>query len=292
MTTLTPRQLFGLALVTLMWGLNWPIMKLVLTEMAPLHYRASTMGLGAIALGAWFALRGIRIWPRDTAEWRAIVVLGAPNILGWHSLSIIGVDLLPSGRAAILGFTMPVWTVLLAVLFYGERLSGRLVIAVAAVLGSIALLLRGELAQMTGQPAGVLWMQGAALSWALGTIWMRRARLTLPPQALVVWMLLLSTPVLGLLAGVLEPPQVWFFSLPVWICLLWSVFINYGAAQVIWFALARELPPTTSAMSTMAIPIVGVLSAPAIVGEWPNWQDLAAMAGVLVAIGAVLLRRP
>ena len=93
------------------------------------------------------------------------------------------------------------------------------------------------------------------------------------------------------LALLLEPAQRWQFSAPVWASLVWSVLINYGAAQVIWFALARALPASTSAMSIMAVPIVGVLSAPLIVGEWPNWQDLAAMACVVVAIGTVLLRR-
>ncbi|MBN8558448.1 MAG: DMT family transporter [Proteobacteria bacterium] len=291
MTPLTRRQLIGLMLLTLMWGLNWPIMKLSLRELAPLHFRALTMGLGALALAAYFRAQGLRLWPRGGAEWRDVFVLGLPNILGWHALSIIGVSQLPAGRAAILGFTMPVWTVLLSVLFYGERLTARLLLAVAGVLVGITLLLWNELAQLAGRPAGIAWMQGAAFCWALGTIWMRRARLTLPAESLVVWMMAWSALVLALLAVLLEPPQRWQFSAPVWASLVWSVLINYGAAQVIWFALARALPASTSAMSVMAVPLVGTLSAPLIVGEWPNWHDLAAMLCVVVAIGAVLLRR-
>ncbi len=291
MTALTRRQLIGLLLLTLMWGLNWPIMKLSLRELAPLHFRALTMGLGALALAAYFRAQGLRLWPRGGAEWRDVFVLGLPNILGWHALSIIGVSQLPAGRAAILGFTMPVWTVLLSVLFYGERLTARLLLAVAGVLAGITLLLWNELAQLAGRPAGIAWMQGAAFCWALGTIWMRRARLTLPAESLVVWMMAWSALVLALLAVLLEPPQRWQFSAPVWVSLVWSVLINYGAAHVIWFALARALPASTSAMSVMAVPLVGTLSAPLIVGEWPNWHDLAAMLCVVVAIGAVLLRR-
>ena len=291
MTTLTRRQLIGLVLLTLMWGLNWPIMKLSLRELSPLHFRALTMGLGAVALAGYFGAQGIRLRPQGRREWRDVVVLGLPNILGWHALSIIGVAHLPAGRAATLGFTMPVWTVLLGVLFYGERLTARLVLAVGAVLAGITLLLWNELAQLAGSPAGIAWMQGAALAWALGTIWMRRAQLTLPAQALVVWMMLLSAAVLALLALWLEPPQSWHFSAAVWVSLVWSVLINYGAAQVIWFALARALPPATSAMSVMAVPLTGTLSAPLIIGEWPHWQDMAAMVCVVVAIGAVLLRR-
>ena len=293
MTTpsLSRQQLIGLVLLTLMWGINWPVMKLSLRELGPLHFRAVTMSLGALGLFLFFRWQGLRMWPRGGAEWRQVVWLGLPNILGWHALSIYGLAHLPAGRAAVLGFTMPVWTVALGVLFYGERLSGRLLLAVAAVLVGITLLLWNELAQLAGQPAGIAWMQGAALAWALGTVWMRRATLSLPAETLVVWMMALSALVLAVLAALLEPASAWRFSPAVWLSLVWAVLINYGAAQVIWFRLARALPPSTSAMSVMAVPLIGTLSAPLIVGEWPQWQDLAAMACVVVAIGAVLLPR-
>jgi len=291
MPLLSRRQTIGLILLVLAWGINWPVMKVALREMGPLYFRALTMGLGALALALYFRTRGLRLLPHGWGEWRAVVTLGLPNILGWHALSIIGVAQLPAGRAATLGFTMPVWTVLLSVLFYGEKLTARLMIGVVAVLAGITLLLWNELAQIARRPAGIAWMQGAALSWALGTIWMRRARLTLPAETLLVWMMVLATAALVPLAIWLEPPQSFSFSAPVWASLVWGVLINYGLAQVIWFALVRVLPATSSAMSVMAVPIVGILSAPFIIGEWPHWQDLAAMACVVVAIGAVLLRR-
>ena len=108
MTTLTSQQRIGLVLLTLMWGLNWPIMKFSLRELPPLHFRALTMALGALMLALYFAWRGVRLRPRGWSEWRMVVLLGLPNVLGWHTLSIIGVSQLPAGRAATLGFTMPV----------------------------------------------------------------------------------------------------------------------------------------------------------------------------------------
>ncbi|WP_028604214.1 DMT family transporter [Ottowia thiooxydans] len=291
MTALSRRQLFGLVVLTLMWGLNWPMMKLSLREMSPLHFRSLTMALGALGLWLVFRAQGLRMVPKGRREWRDVVVLGLPNVLGWHGLSIVALTQLPAGRAAILGFTMPVWTVLIAVLFYREPLTRRLIIAVAAVLTGIALLLGDELVQLGGSPTGILWMQGAAFCWALGTIWMQRAKLTLPAEALVVWMMVLSSAVLAAMAWALEPAQQWHFSAPMWISLVWAVAINYGASQVVWFRLARSLPPSTSAMSLMATPLIGILSAPLILGEWPRWQDLAAVVCVLVAISAVLLKR-
>ena len=120
------------------------------------------MGVGALMLAGYFGRQGIRLLPRERSEWRTVVVLGLPNILGWHALSIIGVAHLPAGRAAILGFTMPVWTVLLGVLLYRDKLTPRLVLAVVAVLTGIALLLWNEWAHLAGRPVGIAWMQGAA----------------------------------------------------------------------------------------------------------------------------------
>ncbi len=89
-----------------MWGLNWPMMKLTLQELTPLYFRSATMLLGAMWLFVYFHRKGIRLRPVGN-EWLIIIGLGIPNILGWHTLSIMGVSELPSGRAAILGFTMP-----------------------------------------------------------------------------------------------------------------------------------------------------------------------------------------
>ena len=291
MNAMTRSQLLALVVLTVMWGLNWPVMKLSLSELGPLHFRALTMSLGALGLWLFFRAQGLRVTPRGRREWKDVIGLGLPNMLGWHGLSIVALTQLPAGRAATLGFTMPVWTVLLTVLFYREPLTHRLIVAATAVLSGIALLLWDELAQLSGKPAGILWMQGAAVCWAIGTIWMRRAKLTMPAEALVIWMMALSAIVMAILAAVFEPAQSWSLSYAVWGSVAWGVLINYGVAQVIWFRLARALPPATSAMSLMAVPMIGILSAPLIVGEWPRWQDLAAMACVVVAIGAVLLRR-
>ena len=291
MQTLTRKQLIALLVLTLMWGINWPMMKLSLRELQPLHFRALTMSLGMLGLMLYFRTRGVRLMPQGWSEWRAILILALPNMLGWHGLSIYGLQQLSSGRAAILGFTMPVWTVLLGVLFYREQLSNRLIVAVVAVLTAIGLLMANELVNLAGRPVGILWMQGAAICWALGTIWTRRLPTTLPTEALIVWMMAFGALTMGLLAGMLEAPQRYDFSVPVWLSLIYGVLINYGAAQVLWFSLARALPPSTSAMSVMAIPLIGIMSATVIVGEWPHWQDFAAVGCVMLAIAAVLLPR-
>jgi drug/metabolite transporter (DMT)-like permease len=289
---ISPRQLTALVILTLMWGINWPMMKFSLRELSPLYFRALTMSCGAFFLYAWYRARGLRLWPRWSAgggEWRAIVVIGAPNILGWHAFSILGVKELASGRAAVLGFTMPIWTVLLGALCFGEKLTARAVLAVLAVAAAVLLLASSEIGTLAGRPEGIAWMMLAALCWAIGTLLLRRADLTLPLEALTIWSMILSSLCLWVLACASEPAPVWQFSGAMWLALAYGAFINYGFAQTLWASLARHLPPTTSAMSVMAIPSVGTLSAALLIGEAPHWQDWAAIVCVTLAIAAVLL---
>jgi len=285
---LTRKQLLALIALTLMWGVNWPMMKLSLRELSPLYFRAITMTLGASWLWLFFRARGVRMLPHGT-EWKTVAMLALPNMLGWHTISIFGVKELSSGRAAILGFTMPIWTVLLGALFLGQKLTLRVAWATLAVAAAIALLMAHELHNLTGRPLGVLWMELAALSWAIGTLMMRRLTITLPTEALAVWMMLLTSVCLWVLALVAEPVPSFQFSPAMWGSLVYGVFINYGFAQIIWFGLARNLPPATSAMSVMAIPLIGTLSATIVVGEVPHWQDYVAVVLVMSAIAAVLL---
>jgi len=282
------RQLWGLLALTLMWGVNWPMMKLSLQELTPLYFRASTMFLGALCLCAYMVTRGERMRPTGK-ELLTIAALGVPNILGWHTLSIFGVQELASGRAAILGFTMPIFTVLIGATFFGERITPRVRVAVVSAAIAVGLLLWHELQSMTGRPVGVAWMLTAAISWAIGTLMFRRAHLTLSALVVTVWMLLLGSLAVWVLAIALEPvPAPASFTTAMWVSLAYGVLINYGAAQLIWFGMARDLPPATSAMSVMAIPLVGTLSATALVGEVPHWQDWIAMGFVMMAIASVL----
>lgn len=285
---ITRRQGLTLLALTLMWGVNWPMMKLSLREITPLYFRALTMTGGALWLYIFYRARGLRMLPVGS-EWRSVVSLGLPNMLGWHTVSILGVKELASGRAAILGFTMPIWTVLISVLFLGEKLTRRVAFAATAVAIAITLLISHEFTALTGRPLGIVWMEIAAVLWAIGTLMMRRAKLTLPVETLTVWMMILTSACLWVIAWVSEPWPLWQFSTTMWLSLFYGALINYGFAQIIWAGLARNLPPATSAMSVMAVPLVGILSATLIVGESPQWQDFTAIVFVMAAIAAVLL---
>ena len=185
---------------------------------------------------------------------------------------------------------MPVWTVLVAILLGEQHLSRRVLISVVAATAAVGLLAAHEFQALAGQPVAVLWMQGAALCWALGTVLMRRSNLGLPTESVTVWMMLMGAACFWVLAPLNEPfPDVNAFSFGLWGSLLYGVVLNYGYAQVIWFGMAKRLPPSASAFSIMAVPVVGTLTATFIVGEVPRATDWVAAACVMVAIAAALV---
>ncbi|MBK6852333.1 MAG: DMT family transporter [Burkholderiales bacterium] len=117
-------------------------------------------------------------------------------------------------------------------------------------------------------------------------------RLPLSTEAVTVWMMGMASGVFWLLAVSLEAvPDATRWSPGLWASLVWGVVMNYGVAQIIWFGMAREMPPTASAFSIMAVPLLGTLGAPLILGETPVWQDGVAAGCVMLAIASVLLPR-
>jgi len=284
--TLTRRQWALLAILTLLWGLNWPMMKFSLREVSPLFFRALTMSGGTLTLIAFFIWRGVPLGV-SRAQALRLAWLALPNIIGWHLCSIIGLSQLPAGRAGILAFTMPVWTVLLSVLLFGERMSARSWLAVVSAIAAVGLLAANELMALSGRPVGVLWLQAAALSWALGTVLMRRSALALPTEAVTIWMMLFGSVFFWVVAPLVEPWPDWGqWRNVTWWSLAYGVFLNFGFAQIIWFGLVRALPAQASAFSVMAVPLVGIGSATAVVGEVPHATDWLAALFIAVAIAS------
>jgi len=283
---LTRRQLGLLAALTLMWGCNWPMMKFSLREVPPLTFRALTMTGGVLLMALWFTARGTSMaLPRSQVA--RVFGLAVPNVIGWHLASIIGLTQLAAGRAGILAFTMPVWTVLLGALLFGQRLTRRAGIASVSALAAVALLAIDELTSLAGRPVGVLWLQAAAVSWALGTLLMRRVTVAMATEALTVWMMVFGCVVFWIAALAVEPPLQWpSWSTATWASLVWGAVVNFGISQLLWFSLARELPAQASAFSLMAVPIVGVLSSAIVVGEVPRASDWVALLFIAAAIAA------
>lgn len=142
----TRRQLGLLVLLTLVWGLNWPVMKVGVSGwpqapalFPPLRFRTLSMLLGLPVLGiVLLAMKVPLALPR--AHWAGVARLALPNMVIWHFVLIVAIQRLSSGRAAILGYSMPIFAALWGVLVFGDRFSARQLFGVAAAALGIVLL--------------------------------------------------------------------------------------------------------------------------------------------------------
>lgn len=287
MHQLTRKDYVLLALLILSWGVNWPVMKLGVREFPPLTFRTLSMfgGLVVIGLAARMQRESLRV---PAGEALTIIKLAVPNMLVWHAMIILGVKLLSSGRAAILGYTMPVWAVLSGLAFFGDRISGRAMLGVVLAMTGAALLLSSEFANISGQPLGTLFALLAAAAWGFGTVLMKRTKLDMPTISLTFWMLALTASVMCVLSLLFERSQWRMPGAVEWAAIIYNAAIIFGFAHVVWFRLARLLPPVMSSLSVMFIPVVGTFSGAWMLGETPHWQDYMAMLLILGAMSTVL----
>ena len=141
-----------LACLSLLWGLNWPAMKVALGEMPVLPFRALCLLVsGPILLGLAALRGGIALRPQEIP---ALLLAAFFNVTLWHVLTGLGVSLMPAGRASIIAYTMPAWATLLGAAVLGERLT-------KARLAGLAHLERRHAPARIGDPAlqGILHVQ-------------------------------------------------------------------------------------------------------------------------------------
>jgi drug/metabolite transporter (DMT)-like permease len=287
MHALTTRQWIVLTLLTVVWGFNWPVMKLGVTGFPPLTYRMLCLLIGTPVLGlVLLALKVPFKVPRP--YWKELLILSIFNMFFWHALIILAVSLLSSGRSAILGYTMPIFSAIIGAVIFKTQLSKRNWTGVTAAAIGVIFLLWHELVNLSGKPVGVLVALGAASTWALGTQLLRRTTIPLPTLTLSFWMTAMTSVVIAVLAIVFESDQWVAPTSTHWASILYNAVLVFGFAHSAWFYLARSLPPVASTLSVMMIPILGVFSGAWALNEQLHWQDWAAMGLMIVSIASVL----
>jgi drug/metabolite transporter (DMT)-like permease len=287
MQRLTTRQLVILVVLTLVWGVNWPVMKMGVTEYPPLTFRAISILLGLPVLA--LALVALKVPFRlPLKQWRELLLLTLTNMLIWHVCIILAVRSLSSGRAAILGYTMPIFSAVIGALVFSNALSRRAWAGVAAAAVGVCLLLWHEFSGLAGHPGGVALALFAAAVWALGTQLLRRTHLQVPTLTLSFWMTAAAGVTLSLLAALFERGEWRPPSTPVVWAIGYNAILIFGYAHAAWFYLARTLPPVASTLSVMFIPVLGVFSGALGLGEVLHWQDWAAVLLIVAAIASVL----
>lgn len=287
MQRLSREQLVTLVLLTLSWGVNWPVMKLGVTYFPALSFRALTVMLGLPILALVLLVRKVPFTvPRPA--WRELFWLAMTNMVIWNVCMILALRSLSGGRAAILAYTMPIFSAVLGALFFKARLAPRAWLGVGAAALGVALLLWYEFTALAGRPLGVLLALFSAAVWALGTQLLRRSRIEASTLTLSFWMTAASGLVATALAFAFERDQWQVPPSQTWGAIAYNAILIYGFSQAAWLSLARGLPPVASTLSVMFIPVLGVFVGAVWLREAVHWQDYVAVALMMVAIASVL----
>jgi len=273
-----------LAILALVWGYNWVVMKIGLRYSQPFTFAALRTFLGAVVLF------GLLVALRRPLRPRALVLTGLIGLLQTTGFVGLAMWALASGGAArtsVLVYTMPFWLVLMAWVVLGERLGRLQWAAVAVAFGGLVLVLspwrlHGLSSSLLAVGAGFLW----AASAIVAKILQRRHDVDL--LSLTAWQMLLgSVPLVAIAFLTSSGPPVWSAAL-VW-TLAYNVLLANALAWFLWLYTLRVLSAGRAGLGTLATPVVGVTAAWIQLAERPSLAETIGMALVVGALGLASL---
>lgn len=277
---MTRREALYPAVLALLWGLNWPAVKIVLSEVPVFVLRGTALATASLLLlGAALLLR--RSLAVARTSWLPLALAGALNIAAFNILTAFAQLNTTTSRAAILTYTMPVWSTLLAALVLGEPIGRDKTFALIAGAAGVALLAAPALAS---EPAlGIVLPLLAALAWALGIVIQKKWPIEGDPVATTGYQLLIGAAISLVCLMATRPALPETISAPVLGAYLFHIVGATSAAYLLWFTILDRNSASTSALLSFAVPVVGVLSAMLLVGDRPSLGDAAGFAAILLA---------
>jgi drug/metabolite transporter (DMT)-like permease len=289
-----------LGALTLLWGGNWPAMKLALQEIDPWTFRTVCLLVGGGGLLALVRVGGHSLRVPRAERW-PLALIALFNITGWHLCSAFGLTLIQAGRGAIIAYTFPLWTVVFGRLLLGERITPSRLTALALGLAGMTVLVAPDLGAIRAAPAGALLVVGAAVSWAIGTVLTKARRWTIPTAVLTGWQLLVGAVpiVLGAairwsLAGSASFGGPAGPSAAALLGTAYSTFVGVIFCHWAWFRIVAILPAAVAAIGTLGVPIVGFLTSALVLGEPVGATEITALVLVVGALAILVggLRSP
>lgn len=270
------------------WGINFPIMKHLLTEWPPLSARGMSGAAGALALAAFALWRRQRLSvPRHL--WMRLLLVSILTVTSWVACMGLALLWLSASEAAILSMSLPLWAALLAWCILGERFSILRGISLVIAMSGIAVLIGGNGIDASIEKwPGIGFVLLGAMSVALGTVLTKHFPLAMPPMALAAWQLWLGCVPVVIAGLLLESPDVAALSSVGWASIVYMTLIQFCLCYVCWFAALERLPASTASIGTLLVPVIGVLASAAMLHEPLGWREIGALAITLGGVAIAL----
>ncbi len=277
-----------LVVLSIGWGITWPIMKIALIEIPPLSMRMGTAGVGAAVLFAIAGARNRSLFISRGTAWAHIVVASVLNIVGFSLFTAFAQLTAATSRVTILAYTMPIWAAVLARFVLGERLTVNRSISLVLCASGLAVLVY-PLAE-SGIPSGILLAIGAGMSWAAGTIYQKWARIDGDPVGVAAWQVAIGFLIMAACVAIFEGgPHLWPVSWRAIFGVAFTGAVGSGIAYLLWFEIVRRLPAMTASLGVLSVPVIGVLASMAILGERPTLADTIGFLLIFAASACVLI---
>lgn len=286
----TPLLAFALlAMIAVLWGFNWPIMKIGLTEISPWVFRAGASVVSCAGLFLISAIAGhsLRV---PAGEWRTVLLGGLLNITLFNVLVAYGITVMDAGRAGIIGYTMPLWATVIGTIVLKERLGPRAIAGLAVGLFGMVLLFSVDAAALTASTLGPLLVLGGAISWGAGTVVIKHGRLTMPITVAVAWQHLIGVVPIAIVAVAWDWRNVGEVTFWPLMSLAYNMLITGIICYWAYFKVVQMLPVVASTVGTLMVPVIGVFSNALIFGVAPHLVDYTALACVGIAVFLVVVR--
>ncbi len=268
----------------LFWGLNFPAVKILIGGISPWTLRSIGLAAGGTLLAAVTAASGQSLAiPRR--HWRDLAIAGLLALAGFNMCAVFAQLLMPASRAAILIYTMPLWSVLFAWLILGEKIDRLRGVSLAVgALGLALLSIPFWLQIQAGEPPyGLVFVLGAAISWAFGTVYLKRSRIEATPLAITTWQVLAGAAITTIGMLLFETPRIELTPV-ITATLAYHIIFPQAVAYALWFGLMARVSASTAAIGTLLVPIFGVIGSVILLGERPTPLDLIGFGLILLAV--------
>lgn len=273
----------GIVVLSLLWGYTWVLAKQALSFAPPFTLTFIRVFGGAVAL--FFALKILR-QPIKLEAPRAVVLISLCQVAGFMLLQTFSLKFGAAGKTAVLVYTMPIWTLLLAWPMLGERVRGAQWVAVIGILAGLVLIIEPWhlQADWLSNSLGV----GAAICWAMGTVLVKqlRGQLRVNLLSLTAWSNLIGSVPVGLIAAFAdEPPVQWtpdFIGIMLVLTLISTAFCWW-----LWTSILDRVPAWEASLLVLGTPVIAIISSRVILNEGFSEYEIAGI--LLIGAGLLLL---